>query len=402
MRAINKLNVKAIATFRAPGLYSDGGGLYLQVSRVGDNTTKSWVFRFMLDGRARKMGLGSVDTFSLAEARERARQARQQVADGVDPIEARLADRDARRQEEAERITFKAATTKYLGVHEAGWKNAKHRQQWRNTLETYAHPALGTRPVKAIDAALINSAVAPIWAKTPETAQRVKQRIERVLQWVKDGMPMPTPSKTRRVRHHAALPWQELPAFMVELRQRDGISARALEFTILCAARTGETIGAVWSEIDKDSKTWTVPAERMKAHKEHRVPLCARALEILDELPRERGAAFVFPGGKDKAPLSNMAMLELLRGMRPGLTVHGFRSSFKDWASEATNHPDRVSEAALAHTIPDKVEKAYRRGELFEKRTRLMRDWAAYLSRPPIAAGVDNVTPIRGKASARG
>ncbi len=394
-RGINKLSARAVTTLKEPGLYGDGGGLYLQVADIGGTgeVTKSWVFRFMLAKRARKMGLGSVNDFNLAEARERARRARQLLADGRDPIEARLVERDARRRDEAESVIFRDAATKFLATHQDGWKNAKHRQQWKNTLATYAYPTLGTRPVRAIDAALINGTLADIWKKTPETAARVKQRIERVVEWVKGGMPLPAPGKAKRVQHHAAMPWQDVPAFMAELRARESVSARALEFTILCAARTGETIGARWDELDLDEGVWTVPAERMKAHKEHRVPLSARALEILRDLPREKGG-YVFPGGKERAPLSNMAMLQLLRGMRPGLTVHGFRSAFKDWATESTNHPNVVSEAALAHTIPDKVEAAYRRGELIDKRRRLMRDWATFCQRPPVG-GKSNVTPIR-------
>ncbi|WP_428660485.1 tyrosine-type recombinase/integrase [Reyranella sp.] len=396
-RGINKLSVKAVAAAREPGLYGDGGNLYLQVADIdGAGPTKSWVLRYMIDGRARKMGLGSINDFSLAEARERARQIRQKLADGVDPIEARLAARDAARKETAENVTFKAAAEKFLEVHEAGWRNDKHKAQWRSTLASYAFPSLGTRPVKAVDAPLINAALAPIWAKTPETASRVRQRVERVVQWVKDGMPLPATAKAKRVAHHAALPWQEIPAFMAELRQRDSISARALEFTVLCAARTGETIGATWPEIDLDGKVWTVPAARMKAGKDHRVPLSDRVVEILRDLPREKGAPYVFPGGKEKSPLSNMAMLELVRGMRPGLTVHGFRSVFKDWASESTNYPNIVSEAALAHTISDKVEAAYRRGELLEKRQKLMRDWSAYCARPPVVGA--NVVEIASRA----
>lgn len=384
-RGINKLSVKGVAAAKEPGLYGDGGNLYLQLADVdGTGVTKSWIFRFMLAGRARKMGLGSVNDFTLAEARERARQARQQVADGIDPIEARLAVRDTRRKDEAENITFKDAATKYLAAHESGWRNEKHRLQWRSTLETYAYPTLGGRPVKAIDTALVNGCVASIWTTKPETASRVRQRIERVGHWVRDGMPLPAPSKTKRVKHHAALPWQDLPAFMAELRGNESVSARALEFTVLTAAQTGETIGALWPEIDLEAKVWTIPAARMKAHKVHRVPLSDRVVDILEKLPRIKGERHVFPGAKDGAGLSNMAMLELVRGLRPGLTVHGFRSCFKDWSSEATNHPDIVSEAALAHTIPDKVEAAYRRGELLEKRERLMTDWAAYCARPPV------------------
>jgi integrase len=397
-RGINKLSARAVAAAKEPGLLGDGAGLYLQVSDVnGNGITKAWCFRFMLNGRARKMGLGSINDFTLAEARDRARQARQLLADGRDPIEARLAERDARRRDEAGNITFRDAAAKYLATHEAGWKNAKHRQQWRNTLATYVYPTIGTRPVAAIDAALVNGCLVSIWTETPETARRLRQRVEKVCQWVRDGMPLPAPSKAKRVRHHPALPWQEVPAFMVELRQRDSISAKALEFTILCAARTGETIGARWPEIDFDGRVWTVPAERMKGHTTHRVPLPDRAVEILRDLPRIRGEHHVFPGAKKGAGLSNMSMLELLRGMRPGLTVHGFRSTFKTWASEATNHPNIVSEAALAHTIPDKVEAAYRRGELFDKRRRLMKDWSTYCVRPPVEKAA-NVTPIRGRA----
>lgn len=386
-RGVNKLTARTVTTAKEPGLYGDGGNLWLQVANIdGKGPTKSWVFRFMLDGRERKMGLGSVADFTLAEARERARQARQMLADGVDPIEDRAARRDAARKDAAENITFKAAVDKFLAVHADGWRNEKHRAQWRSTLEKHAIPTFGTRPVRAIDAALVNAALADIWRKTPETASRVKQRIDRVCEWTRSGMPLPAPSKTKRVKHHAALPWQGLPAFMSVLRQRDSISAKALEFTILAAARTGETIGATWQEIDFDTKTWTIPAARMKAHKEHRVPLSDRAVAILQDLPRIKGEKRIFP-------LSNMAMLEQLRGLRPGLTTHGFRSTFKDWATEATSHANIVSEAALAHTIPDKVEAAYRRGELFTKRQRLMRDWATYCARPPIAAG--NVTPLR-------
>mgnify|MGYP002631385534 CR=1 FL=1 len=393
-RGVNKLSARTVATKDVPGLYSDGGNLYLQVADIdGKGITKSWVFRFMLDGRARKMGLGSLETYSLAEARERARQARQQAADGIDPIETRLAARDTARKDAAERISFKEAAEKYLAAHEAGWRNAKHRQQWRNTLAAYAYPTLATRPVKAIDAPLINGAVANIWTKTPETARRVRQRIETVCQWVKDGMTLPS-GKAKLTKHHAAMPWQDMPAFMTHLRDRESISARALEFTILTAARTGETIGAKWAEIDHDAKTWTVPASRMKANRQHTVPLSDRAAAILRDLPRELGSAFVFPGAKAKRPLSNMAMLECLRDLREGLTVHGFRSAFKDWASEATHTPNIVSEMALAHTVSDKVEAAYRRGELIEKRRILMKDWADWCARPPVEKG-GNVTELR-------
>lgn len=393
-RGINKLSARTVAAVREPGLYGDGGNLYLQVADIdGKGPTKSWVMRFMLAGRARKMGLGSVNDFTLAEARERARQARQQLADGVDPVEARLAARDARRRDEAAHITFKDAAGKYIALHEGTWRNFKHRQQWRNTMTAYVFPVLGTRPVGAIDAALINGCLADLSAKTPETARRVRRRIAMVCRWVKDGMPPPAPSKGKATKHHAAMPWRDVPAFLVELRARNGVAARALEFAILCASRTGEVLGATWSEIDLDARTWAVPAERMKSHRPHTVPLSDRAIEILNDLPRVKGEAHVFPGAKTGTRLHGMALLELFRGMRPGLTVHGFRSAFKDWATEATNHPNIVSESALAHAVSDKTEAAYRRGELLEKRRRLMRDWAAHCSRPPVDAS--NVTPLR-------
>ncbi len=395
MRASNKLSARRVATLSAPGLYGDGADLWLQVARVRQNVTKSWVFRFMLDGRARKMGLGSADSFSLAEARERARKARQMLADGIDPIEARLADRDARRKREAERITFKDASERFLALHESGWRNPKHRAQWRSTLKTYAYPTLGQRPVKAIDAALTNVALAPIWETKADTASRVKQRIERVCQWVRDGMPLPKINPSKRRKHHAALPYADLPAFMAELSARDSISARALEVTIQTAARTGEIIGAKWSEINFDKKLWTVPGARTKSGRQHRVPLNKGALDILRKLPREKDLPYVFPGGRAKKPLSNMAMLELLRGMRPnsGPTVHGFRSTFRDWAAEQTSYPREITEAALAHVVTNKTEAAYLRGDALEKRRRLMEAWAGYCSRPVTAGG--DVVPIR-------
>jgi integrase len=305
------------------------------------------------------------------------------LADGIDPIEARLASRDLLAKEARERLTFKDAAEQFLSVHEAGWRNDKHRKQWRNSLKVHAFPILGERPVAAIDQALINGAVSSIWATTPETARRVRDRIERICQWVKDGMPLPTRNGKVK-RSHPALSWQEMPAFMVELRQRGSVSARALEFTILTAARTGETIGARWSEMDLDQKIWTVPAARMKSHRPHRVPLSAAVIEILKTLPTEKGNPFVFIGGREGQPLSNMAMLQLLRGVKgDGLTVHGFRSAFKDWAAEATSAPNMVSEAALAHVVGDKTEAAYRRGDLFAKRAKLMAEWARYCHSTP-------------------
>lgn len=384
---VNQLTAREVSTITKVGYHLDGGGLYLQVAPGAKpgTVTRNWIFRFKspLTRKVRDMGLGSLQTFSLKEARERAKAARQLVADGLDPIEERRKQRDAARAEASGQILFRDAAQRFLALHQAEWKNEKHRQQWASTLKAYAYPTLGNRPVSAIDGALITEALAPIWRKKAETARRVKQRIERVCQWVKDGMPLPRHRASKQVKHHPAMPFGELPTFMAELRERQGISARALEFTILTAARTSEAIGARWSEIDIEAKVWTVPAERMKGGKEHQVPLSERAVEILKSLPREKGSPYVFPGARAKQPLSNMAMLELLRGMRgDSLTVHGFRSTFRDWAGDRTNFARDVIEHALAHRIKDKAEAAYRRSAALEKRRQLMEAWARYCESP--------------------
>jgi integrase len=378
-RETNKLSATKVAKLKAPGRYADGLGLYLQVSEF---ETKAWLFRYMRNGRARQMGLGALHTVSLAEARVRARTARQILLDGDDPIEIKRKKRDTARSEEAGQVLFKDAAKRFLDLHESTWRNGRHREQWKNTLRDYAYPAIGNRPVSAIDGAVITATLTPIWNRRPETARRVKQRIERVLQWVKNGQPLPMQGASKRVKHHPALPFTELPRFMERLATRNSISARALEFAILTAARTNEVIGAKWAEFDFDAGVWTVPAERMKGGKEHQVPLSKRAIAILHDLPRERGG-YVFPGAKAKAPLSNMAMLELLRGMDSnGFTVHGFRSTFRDWAGDRTNFARDVIEHALAHQIKDKVEAAYRRSAALEKRRQLMEAWAKYCSSP--------------------
>lgn len=377
MREANKLSAVKVAKLKTPGRYCDGLGLWLQVSQFG---TKAWLFRYTRHGRARQMGLGALHTVSLAEARERARQARQVLLDGDDPLEIKRKKRDEARAETADRILFKDAAQRFLDLHLSEWKNAKHRQQWQNSLKAYAYPTLGSRPIAVIDGALITAALQSIWTKKPETARRVKQRIERVIQWVRDGKPLPMHGASKRVRHHPAMSFAELPTFMVDLRSRDSIAVRALEFTILTAARTSEVIGARWSEVDLDAGVWTVPAERMKGAKEHQVPLSNRALAILSELPRETGG-YVFPGRKAKSPLSSRVMLDLLKAMN-GYTVHGFRSSFRDWAGDRTHYPREVIEHALAHHIKDKAEAAYRRSDALEKRRRLMEEWAKYCSSP--------------------
>ncbi|MNS32694.1 Prophage CP4-57 integrase [compost metagenome] len=373
-------------------MYADGGGLYLQVSRSG---TKSWIFRFALSGREREMGLGPLHTVSLSEARDLALEARKLKLRGLDPIDARSAERSAQRLEDAKAVTFKQAATAYIKANQAAWKNAKHAAQWEATLATYAEPIFGDFAVAAIDTTLVLKAIEPIWTAKPETASRLRGRIETILDWATvrgfrhgdnparwrghlDKL-LPSKNKIRTVTHHAALPYKELPAFMKILADQAGVGARALEFTILTAARTSEVIGARWQELDVVSATWTVPKERMKAGREHRVPLSASALKILEAMAEIRTSDYVFPGGKKDRPLSNMALLAALKRMkRSDLTAHGFRSTFRDWAAETTDYPGEVVEMALAHTVANKVEAAYRRGDLLEKRKGLMSDWSRH------------------------
>jgi integrase len=418
-RQLNKLDSKFVETSKEPGRFADGGGLYLQVtgSKSG-GVTKAWLFRYMRGGTtSREMGLGPVSLnkrdglVTLKMARDKAFAVRQQLSAGQDPLVQREAARSAKRLEVAKAISFDQCATQFVQDNEAEWKNLKHRSQWENTIATYASPVFGKLSVADVDSALVLKALRPIWSTKTETAKRVRGRIESVLNWAKahgyrDGENparwkghlenvLANPSKVAKVKHHTAMPYTEIPGFMGTLRANFAMSARALEWAILCASRTGEVIGAEWSEIDLAEKVWTIPGARMKGGIEHRVPLSDRAVEIVKALPREGN--FVFPGAKAKRPLSNMAMLELIRGMRGmGATVHGLRSTFKDWASEQTGYANEVTEMALAHVVKDKTEAAYRRGDLFEKRQRLMADWAAYCA-SPVRSG-DNVVPMRAGA----
>jgi integrase len=421
----NKLTAAAVRAASRPGLYGDGHGLYLQVSAFA---TKAWVFRYMIDGQARKMGLGPLHTVSLAEARKRASDVRLKVLDRIDPIEDAHEARAKRKVEAAKAKTFKWCADTYVEANRTGWKNDKHAAQWvatfnetkrGRTVYPAATEAINALPVSAIDTGLVLAVLEPLWKKTPESASRIRGRIEAVLNWAqvrgyRDGdnparwrghldKTLPQPAKVKAVEHHEAVPYADAPSFMAELRARKSISAFALEFCILTAARTSEVIGARWvefTEIDasggaKNIPVWTVPADRMKAGREHRIPLSDRALAVLAELPRE--GEYLFPGAQKDKPLSNMAMLELLRGMRgKGPTVHGFRSTFRDWAAEQTAYPNEMCEIALAHAIGDKAEAAYRRGDMMEKRRRLMADWAAYCANPPSAR--DKVVSIRESA----
>jgi integrase len=414
VREIARLTALKVEKTKDPGMYADGGGLYLRVTPQG---TKNWVLRYMLDRKPHWMGLGPLSLYGLAEARAKAMDARRKRHEGIDPIEARRALRAKLQVDAAKSITFKQCAEGYIASHKAGWRDDKHKYQWPATLNAYAYTVIGALPVQAVDTALVLKVLEPIWTEKPETARRVRQRIENILDFAKVrgwrdgenparwrghlGKLLPHRSRVREVEHLGALPYAELPAFLSSLRDRDAIAARALEFLILTAARTGEVIGARWNEIDLLNKTWTVPATRMKARREHRVPLSPRAFAILDEMQTARnsddGDSYVFPGRKPDQPLSNMAFLMLLRRMQlDDLTVHGFRATFKTWASERTSFQNETAEAALAHIIGDKVEQAYRRGDLFDKRRRLMQQWATFCTAPAQAQG--NVTLLRQKA----
>ncbi len=398
-----------------PGRYGDGDGLYLLVRSA---ETAFWIFRYTRAGRMREMGLGRArgpNAVTLAEARAKAGGLHRLVRGGIDPLEQRevetAAARAAAHAEAARAITFRTVARFYLDAHEVGWTDSKHRQQWGTTLTTYAYPHMGDLPVAAVGTAHVLAALEPIWRTKPETAVRVRGRIEAVLDYAKtrewrDGENparwrghlsnlLPARGKVAPVEHHAALPWREIGAFMAALRHQAGVAARALEFTILTAARSGEVLGARWSEIDLDAAIWTVPAGRMKGGREHRVPLSEPALAVLHGAAKLRTSNDVAlpcfqAAARGGMQLSNMAMAMVLRRMqRNDLTVHGFRSSFRDWTAEATDYPREVAEAALAHVLGDKVEAAYRRGDLFDKRRGLMGDWAAFCEREPVTDTLD-------------
>ena len=417
-RAIGRLTALKVEKAKKPGMYADGGGLYLRVTAEG---TRNWVLRYMIDRRPRWMGLGPFPLYGLQEARAKALDARRKRHEGIDPIEARRAERARRRLADAKATTFKECAESYISAHRAGWRNAKHAAQWETTLATHA-AAICDLPVQAIDTALVLKVLEPIWATKPETASRVRGRIESILDWARvrgyregenparwkghlDKL-LPARGKVRAVRHHPAAHYGNIPALMEALRNRHGISARALEFTILTAARTEAVIGAIWDEVDMDEAVWTVPPSRtgtkISGDKPRRVPLSEPAMAILRALPRVNGNPHIFAGDTRRGSLSNMAMAEQLKefalpSTTPGrmATVHGMRSTFKDWTSECTRYENHVSEAALWHVVSDKVEAAYRRGDVFEKRRRLMQQWATFCTAEPVRASRGNVAPIR-------
>lgn len=399
LRTIHRLKAVAVAQMNKPGLYSDGGGLYLQVTTAG---VRSWLFRYMRNGKARAMGLGPLHTVSLAKARVKAHECREILLAGTDPLDAKKDAQQAQRLEDAKALSFRDCATSYHLAHKDSWKNKKHADQWTNTLSTYAYPVIGDLPVGAVDVGLVLKILEPIWRTKTETASRLRGRIESVIDWATargfrvgenparwkghlDHLLM-SRSAANKVVHHPALPYKEVAKFIVDLRTQEGFAKQALELLILTASRTSEVLNATWGEVDLELAVWTIPGARMKAGREHRVPLSEHACEILrNQLAIRQGTQraaqldYVFPGRKASQPLSNMALLQLLKRMgRPDLTVHGFRSTFRDWAGECTNHPREIAEAALAHTVKDKTEAAYARGDLFEKRRVLMSDWATF------------------------
>ena len=390
-RTRNKLTARGVAALSKPGKHSDGGGLYLRIDSDGSLVRRRWIFRFVFRDRTREMGLGGYPEVSLGDARKARDAAEKVVQSGQDPIAARD---DAHRAQIA-KPTFGEIADALIEAKRSEWRNDKHRAQWKMTLEIYAAP-LRQRPVDEIDTDAILSVLQPIWQSKAETASRLRGRIETVIDAARARGYIPRneanparwrghldkllPKRAKLTRgHHAALPYDKMPAFIAQLRARDAITALALEFCILTAARSGEVLGAQWTEVDLEKKLWTVPAARMKAAREHRVPLSRRANEILKGLHATATDAFIFPGQKADKPLSGMAMEMLLRRMdMNGITVHGFRSAFRDWAGNDTDFARELAEAALAHVIGDHAEQAYRRGDALEKRRKLMDAWGEF------------------------
>ena len=399
------LSAAAVAKLNKPGRYAVGDGAYLQIS---SKQTKSWIYRYQRAGRSHHMGLGPCSLVTLAEAREKAREAGRKLLHNIDPLTAKRGAKQEALLKAAKDQTFKECADAYLAAHERGWRSPRSGKQWRNTLVSHVYPKIGDLSVAVIDMGLVLSVLEPMWATIPETGSRVRARIEAVLDWAKvRGLrsgenparwkghlesALPRRSKLQPLEHLPAMPYAEVGAFVAKLRGRYEVVARLLEFAILTATRRSEVCLARWSEVD--GSTWTIPAHRMKAHKEHRVPLSDRAMEILASLPRE--SEFVFLGQRAGTPVSGPTVLRLLERMGRGdVTLHGFRSTFRDWAAETTAYPNHVVEMALAHQIPDAVEAAYRRGDLFEKRRRLMEDWAKYCGKPAARAGGE-VVALRG------
>jgi integrase len=408
-KKVGELKALEVSRLVEPGLHFVGGvsGLALQVAQSG---ARSWILRYADGSKRREMGLGGFPDVGLADARTRAREERQKLDKGVDPILDRRIARSALKMKRIAAITFESAALAYMEAQEASWSNAKHAQQWRNSLESYAYPVIGSLLVSDVNQNNVLAVLEPIWKTKTETASRLRGRIEQVLDWAtvrgyREGLNparwrghldklLPSPKKIAAVAHHAALPYAETGAFMALLRTQPGMGARALEFAILTAARSGEVRGATWTEIDLQGRRWVIPKDRMKANREHRVPLSDAVVEMLAALPRLADTDTVFwsPRGGE---LSDMALTAVLRRMNVSAVPHGFRSTFRDWAAECTNYPNEVAEMALAHAVGDKVEAAYRRGDLYEKRARLMDEWATYCARSSAVSA--EVVPINAK-----
>jgi integrase len=400
-RAIHRLSDLKVKKAKHPGLYCDGGGLYLRIAEGG---SKSWLFRYRVGPRLRDHGLGSLITVSLAEAREAALRCRKQRMEGVDPIAARQTERATARAAQAHVATFKACALAYMEVRAKKWRNGKSFEQWRQSLTDYVFPIIGDLPIGLVDTPQVMRVLKPIWDTKTETADRVRGRIEMILDYarVHGFRTGDNPARWRghlehllhaqnKVKHHAALPYRDLPALTAKLRQRESAAARALEFLALTAARRDEVRLATWAEVDLAAKTWTVPAERMKINKEHRVPLSTRALAILGATPAAQRVGYLFPGRN--GAIGVHAVLYLLQELAGSdVTVHGLRSTFRDWAAECTSFPSEVCEAALAHAIPSKVEASYKRTDFFDRRRELMEAWASYCAGPVS----DKVVRLRG------
>lgn len=407
-RKAKELSPLVVGRLKTPGMHFVGGvsGLALQVSPSG---ARSWILRATVGTKRRDIGLGGFPDVPLASAKERARMAREQIINGIDPVAERQAKKSALIAAEGKTVTFQKAAELFINAKEAEWSNVKHAAQWRATLETYAYPLVGKVLVRDIELHHILEILEPIWTTKTETASRLRGRLASILDWAKGRdyrtgdnpalwrghleHQLAKPSKIAKVMHHPALPYIQLGGFMAALRKHEGIGAKALEFTILTATRSGESRKAKWSEIDMNATIWTIPGERMKMKKEHRVPLSPAAITMLKSLPR-LDTDLVFPGSKHGSCISDMTMTAILRRMGLDVVPHGFRSTFRDWAAERTNYPRDVAEMALAHAIGDKVEAAYRRGDLFDKRRRMMTEWAAFCNKVTTSA---EVVPINAR-----
>ncbi len=407
-RTINKLTAKEVEKKTKPGLYGDGGGLTLQITKAG---VKSWLYRYMIKGKAYGRGLGPAHTITLADARQKAAEARKLVIEGINPLEAKRQRQLDAEMVKARLMTFDQCASAYIEAHRASWRNVKHADQWTNTIATYVSPLIGPMPVEQIDTAMVVKVLTQpddkgqqFWQVKNETATRVRGRIESILGWAttsgfRSGENparwkghlenlLATISRAQRIKNHPSLAWERMGAFVHDLRQRDGVAARAVEFAILTASRSGEVRGACWSEIDLAAKVWTIPASRMKAKREHEVPLSTEAVALLKRLTKSDATGLIFTGTKGQA-LSDMSLTAVIRRMNSEarnwtdkdgntITMHGFRSTFRMWAAESTNYPREVAEHALAHQLPDAVERAYQRGTQFTKRAAMMSEWAKF------------------------